>query len=72
MADEGRRAKPAPVAKCPICGRPGNARHRPFCSVLCRDQDLLNWLGSRYAVPAVDTEQDDGDQEGESPSGQGV
>jgi uncharacterized protein len=72
MAGEGRRAKAGAAARCPACGRPGDARYRPFCSALCRDQDLLNWLGGRYAVPAVETEQDDADDDDASPSGQGV
>ena len=36
---------------------------QPFCSRHCRDQDLLNWLSGRYAVPAVETDAED-DQEG--------
>jgi endogenous inhibitor of DNA gyrase (YacG/DUF329 family) len=46
------------AAKCPICGRPTEPRLRPFCSARCRDQDLINWLDGRYAVPAVETEED--------------
>jgi endogenous inhibitor of DNA gyrase (YacG/DUF329 family) len=58
MADDAeRRRKPAP-ARCPICGRPTEPSLRPFCSARCRDQDLINWLGGRYAVPAVETEED--------------
>lgn len=36
---------------CPLCGKPADARHRPFCSQGCRDRDLLNWLGDAYRVP---------------------
>ncbi len=63
--DSGRRASPT-VAKCPICGRPSEPRLRPFCSARCRDQDLINWLDGRYAVPAVETDQDgvEDDQDG--------
>ena len=52
-----------PPPRCPICGRPAVPAFRPFCSKRCRDQDLLNWLSGRYAVPAVETDADD-DQDG--------
>jgi uncharacterized protein len=38
--------------RCPLCRKPATAPHAPFCSAVCRDRDLLNWLGERYAVPA--------------------
>ncbi|MGD9509767.1 MAG: DNA gyrase inhibitor YacG [Geminicoccaceae bacterium] len=59
-------AEPAdpPVARCPICGRPADPRFRPFCSRRCRDQDLLNWFSGRYAVPAVETDDAEDDQDG--------
>ena len=41
-------------APCPICGRPGHARHRPFCSPRCRNVDLGRWFSGAYAVPAVE------------------
>ena len=53
----------APPPRCPICGRPAMPEFQPFCSRHCRDQDLLNWLSGRYAVPAVETDAED-DQEG--------
>jgi endogenous inhibitor of DNA gyrase (YacG/DUF329 family) len=37
--------------KCPICGKPRSAEHKPFCSIRCRDRDLLRWLDDGYAVP---------------------
>ncbi len=37
--------------RCPLCGKPPAAAHRPFCSRGCRDRDLLNWLGDAYRVP---------------------
>lgn len=55
--------QPDPPPRCPICGRPAVPAFRPFCSKRCRDQDLLNWLSGRYAVPAVETDADD-DQDG--------
>lgn len=45
--------------KCPICGRPGEAAFRPFCSRRCADLDLQRWLSGRYVIPAVDDERED-------------
>jgi endogenous inhibitor of DNA gyrase (YacG/DUF329 family) len=36
---------------CPICGKPSEARYRPFCSRRCADVDLHRWLGEGYRVP---------------------
>lgn len=35
---------------CPLCGKPTDAAHKPFCSQGCKDRDLLNWLGEGYRV----------------------
>ena len=43
-------------AKCPICSKPPQPDHRPFCSKRCADVDLQRWLRGAYAVPA---EEDD-------------
>ncbi|WP_296598724.1 DNA gyrase inhibitor YacG [Phenylobacterium sp.] len=43
-------------ARCPICGRPPEARYRPFCSRRCADVDLQKWLAGAYAVPAEEDE----------------
>ncbi|MFO1075184.1 MAG: DNA gyrase inhibitor YacG [Geminicoccaceae bacterium] len=59
MADEGTakdEAPPPPARRCPLCGKPAEQHYRPFCSARCRDQDLLNWLGGRYAIPAQESE----------------
>jgi uncharacterized protein len=49
-------SRPAP--RCPICGKPRDLRFRPFCSRACRGRDLINWLDGRYAVPAVEVDED--------------
>jgi endogenous inhibitor of DNA gyrase (YacG/DUF329 family) len=36
---------------CPICDKPSDAAHAPFCGRGCKDRDLLNWLGDAYRVP---------------------
>ena len=41
---------------CPLCGKPPQPEHAPFCSRGCKDRDLLNWLGEGYRIagPAAD------------------
>jgi uncharacterized protein len=36
--------------RCPICGKPADAAHRPFCSKRCGDIDLSRWLSGSYVV----------------------
>jgi endogenous inhibitor of DNA gyrase (YacG/DUF329 family) len=55
--------------KCPICGKPASAQFRPFCSRRCADVDLHRWFSGRYAVPAIEQEEEgappeDAEQEG--------
>jgi endogenous inhibitor of DNA gyrase (YacG/DUF329 family) len=52
-------APPRPVRRCPICGKPRVERYRPFCSRACRDRDFIAWAEGRYAIPAVEGEEDD-------------
>ncbi len=59
MADETTDEKrPLREPRCPICGKPRDARYRPFCSRLCRDRDFLGWADGRYAIPAVETDEE--------------
>ena len=48
---------------CPICRKPRSAEHAPFCSLRCRDRDLVRWLDDGYAVPgrATDPAAEEGD-----------
>ncbi len=39
---------------CPICGKPAEVEHRPFCSARCRTIDLGKWLTGAYAIPVVE------------------
>ncbi|HZC17939.1 MAG TPA: DNA gyrase inhibitor YacG [Caulobacteraceae bacterium] len=41
------------TAKCPICGRPPEAKFRPFCSKRCADVDLARWFSGAYAIPGA-------------------
>jgi hypothetical protein len=40
--------------RCPLCSRPVDSEHRPFCSRRCADLDLGNWLSDVYKVPSLD------------------
>ena len=54
------------AAKCPICGKPAEADHRPFCSKRCADVDLQRWFSGRYAIPAEEGTQTPPDADGEA------
>ncbi len=49
-----KRAKVIPLAAkkkpCPLCGKPGDDVHRPFCSRHCADLDLGKWFGGNYRI----------------------
>lgn len=51
----------ANAAGCPVCGKPKDARYRPFCSRRCADRDLHKWLSGAYAIPAAETDDPDDD-----------
>ncbi len=40
---------------CPICGKPPQAEHRPFCSARCVKIDCNRWLSDVYVVPGDET-----------------
>ena len=44
-------SKPGP--KCPICGKPVQKDHRPFCSERCQKVDLNRWLSGGYVIPGA-------------------
>jgi uncharacterized protein len=47
---------------CPICGKPRQAEHAPFCSPRCRDRDLMRWLEDGYAIPGRPQGHEDDDE----------
>ncbi len=49
---------------CPICGKPGTERHKPFCSQRCATIDLARWITGSYRVP-TDEAPEDAPQRGE-------
>jgi endogenous inhibitor of DNA gyrase (YacG/DUF329 family) len=62
-------ATPA-VIPCPICGKPREAKFRPFCSKRCADVDLNRWFKGVYAVPVTETDDEDGDKAEDQPGPQ--
>ncbi|MCC7271044.1 MAG: DNA gyrase inhibitor YacG [Alphaproteobacteria bacterium] len=54
--------RPARPTRCPICGRPAVAEHRPFCSARCRRVDLGRWFSEAYRVPAAESEEEDAEE----------
>ena len=50
------------TAPCPICSKPAQAQHTPFCSRRCAQLDLGKWLTGDYAIPAHEA-MDDSDVE---------
>jgi uncharacterized protein len=63
--------------KCALCGKPQEAKFRPFCSKRCADIDLGRWLKGSYAIPAEEPpdfgagEGGEGLESGQSAAGQG-
>ena len=49
-----------PHLSCAICGKPQEARFKPFCSKRCAQIDLGRWLKGAYAIPARDEDEGDG------------
>jgi uncharacterized protein len=39
--------------QCPICGKPADEKHLPFCSKRCAQVDLNRWLSGVYAIPGA-------------------
>lgn len=51
--------KPKDAKNCPICGKPPSREHAPFCSVRCKDRDLVAWLSEGYRIPVHEQEEQD-------------
>ena len=46
---------------CPICSKPKDPKFAPFCSKRCADVDLSRWLKGSYAIPGMETGEEDED-----------
>lgn len=55
-----------PKRPCPICSKPSTQKFHPFCSNRCAQVDLSRWLGGRYAIPAVETDDASSQDDAES------
>ena len=54
---------PAPQKNaCVICGKPKSEEFKPFCSKRCQQVDLHRWFSGHYAIPAVESD-DEQDQD---------
>ena len=38
------------IEKCLICSREVSPKHKPFCSMRCKDIDLGKWFNENYRV----------------------
>jgi endogenous inhibitor of DNA gyrase (YacG/DUF329 family) len=47
--------------KCAICGKPQDAKFKPFCSKRCADVDLQRWFSGKYAIAAEEEDTPDGE-----------
>jgi uncharacterized protein len=54
---------------CPVCGKPADARLRPFCSRRCADVDLGRWLAGSYALPGPGLDEEEAERltDGDAP-----
>jgi len=54
-------SRPIPIRRpCPICGKPAEPQHRPFCSARCAQIDLGRWLKGNYRI-ATEEEPEEGE-----------
>ena len=49
--DRKGRPREGKERMCPICGKPAEPEHLPFCSRRCANVDLNRWLSGTYAIP---------------------
>lgn len=36
---------------CPLCKNETVEVYRPFCSKICKDEDLIHWANGTYRIP---------------------
>ncbi len=54
------------TAPCPLCKKPADQAHLPFCSKRCADIDLGRWLKGVYVLPGAASGPDDEDAQTDS------
>jgi uncharacterized protein len=57
------------AGKCPICRKPVEHAHRPFCSKRCADVDLARWLGNGYAIAGAHSDLSDDSADSQTADG---
>ena len=57
-AEKPVRPTPSGARSCPICDKPANARHFPFCSARCANIDLGRWLKGNYSIATDEAPED--------------
>ena len=63
MTDTPEKLAKTRLPACPICGRHTTPEFKPFCTARCADVDLNRWLTGSYAIPVVESEPDDPDED---------
>lgn len=52
-------SEPVSGRKCVVCGKPQDAKFKPFCSKRCADVDLNRWFSGGYAIAAEEEDAPD-------------
>jgi hypothetical protein len=60
VTNDNARKGDASGGVCPVCKAAPDAKYLPFCSRRCADVDLHRWLSGGYAIPAVESDDDQG------------
>ena len=55
MPEKEKKMKSNNGSLCPVCNKPTNKKHRPFCSSRCKLIDLGNWVDGSYRLPSEDS-----------------
>ncbi len=67
MVESGKAKSSSRVMPCPKCRR--SVRYdlanpyRPFCSALCKDEDIIAWAEGSYTIPTVEADDDESPQD---------
>ncbi len=51
-----------PVPRCTACGKPQDAKFKPFCSKRCANIDLNRWLKGAYAIAGRAEDEGEGER----------
>ena len=65
-AEAGKIPAAGQRRKCLACGKPMDARYRPFCSRRCTELDLGRWFTEDYRIPTQEPAEGDEEPDGDS------